>query len=509
MMIRTLQKKLSHTSAFFKGLTVKHDAKTIQKIGTIPDADFERARERYSMLSPNGKIEVVLSSAEDMRYFVLYRGEMVIEPSSLGLVSKGIHLGQNVLIGKPHQSQTDDVYKVCGKHARARNLNNSYLFPVKHLDTSLEYYIEFMLWNDGIGFRYIFQEGTKLYVSEEKTQFNMPSDSICWYQTDPTKLQARTVKQETRYLVPDITVACLVTFQLRDDKGYVILTESDIRNYPGCAFKTKGRGSLQVNFWDTKRFFVENCVSPWRLAIICPDLDALANNNVVTNSAQPPSRRYADTSYIKPGKSAWTYFAERPDNCNFDTIMQYNREIEKTQLTDYNLIDASWKKWGITEIGAFIKVKRVVDDANSRGGFGIWIWKAMTDGLYFGLYRRWFFDQCVKVGVKGVKIDLIESETPFQINLYRKILRETADRKLMVIFHNPQKPTGLERTYPNLLSMESIRGVQGGLDPDDSTILPFTRLAVSGADFTPCCLSVKDLMPLGTWTHMMAASVIM
>lgn len=98
--------------------------------------------------------------------------------------------------------------------------------------------------------------------------------------------------------------------------------------------------------------------------------------------------------------------------------------------------------------------------------------------------------KCEKLGIKGIKLDHIESETQFMTEFYRRFAREAAEHKLMVIYHNPQKPTGLRRTFPNVMSMEAIRGLQCKADADNDTILPFTRMLGGNADYTPLCFSV-------------------
>lgn len=116
--------------------------------------------------------------------------------------------------------------------------------------------------------------------------------------------------------------------------------------------------------------------------------------------------------------------------------------------------------------------------------------------------------QCEKLGIKGIKLDHIESESQFIINLYRKFLEEAANHRLMVLYHNPQKPTGLSRTYPNLMSMEAIRGMQCRCDPDDTTILPFTRMVAGDADYTPLCYTVPARRGDATLGHILATTVI-
>ncbi len=462
----------------------------------------------FSVTSPDGKIEVIFFSEDRLFYSVNMNGYTVIEKSALGVVSKNIDFGENVIIGNPQRNTCDCEYEIHGKHSHARDIHCSYIFPVLNTETGIEYKIEFRLWNDGIGYRYIFEEDIKLLISEEKSEFNLPVDSVCYYQTDTRKLQGKSSVTESRYMMNGLVVSCLATFELSNG-GYVMLTESNLKNYPGCGLLSKGCGKFQVYFWDSGKFFTNGCVSPWRIAVICPDLNSFTNNDVVTNSADSMLPIFKNASWIKCGKASWSYYIDEEKSRDFETIMAYNEYVEQTKLTDYSIIDSTWRWWNITEWGAFRKVRKVVKDGENRGGIGIWIWKAIPAGPYFSFYRKWFFKQCVKAGVKGIKLDHIESESQFQINLYRKFLEEAAENNLMVVFHNPQKPTGLERTYPNLLTMEAVRGLQCGVDPDDTTIIAFTRLTVSGADYTPVCFNNPDMSKSATWTHQIASAVVL
>ncbi len=130
------------------------------------------------------------------------------------------------------------------------------------------------------------------------------------------------------------------------------------------------------------------------------------------------------------------------------------------------------------------------------------------DKVWFTPYRRRFFKKCEKIGIKGIKLDHIESETQFMTEFYRCFAREAAEHKLMVIYHNPQKPTGLRRTFPNVMSMEAIRGLQCKADADNDTILPFTRMLGGNADYTPLCFSVPRCLNEVSICHMLASAVI-
>ncbi len=301
-------------------------------------------------------------------------------------------------------------------------------------------------------------------------------------------------------------MAYQVSIELPERRGYMLLTEANLQNFPGAALQSLGRGLFGINFWNSGDFYVKGCVTPWRLAIITEDLNSMVNSTIVSNAAEPMPDLYKDADWILPGKAVWSYFVNKPISRKYDTILQFNAYAHDLGC-GYNVIDSGWRNWGLTESGAFRKVGKIVKDAEPRG-VGIWVWKSVTMGPYFPLYRKWFFKKCEKKGVKGVKLDHIESESQFMSRLYRNFAKEAAEHKLMVIYHNPQKPTGLSRTYPNLLSMEAVKGMQNKCDPDDNAILPFTRFVTGGADYTPLCFSIPERRYTASIAHMLANTII-
>ncbi|MCD4735288.1 MAG: glycoside hydrolase family 97 catalytic domain-containing protein, partial [Bacteroidales bacterium] len=110
----------------------------------------------------------------------------------------------------------------------------------------------------------------------------------------------------------------------------------------------------------------------------------------------------------------------------------------------------------------------------------------------FALYKR--------LGYKSVKVGQVNSKLvngewhhgQYAVNYYRTVVKKAAEYQLAVNFHEPIKPTGIRRTYPNLLSREGARGQEfnawskdGGNPPEHTCILPFTRLLGGPMDFTP------------------------
>jgi alpha-glucosidase len=118
------------------------------------------------------------------------------------------------------------------------------------------------------------------------------------------------------------------------------------------------------------------------------------------------------------------------------------------------------------------------------------------------------------LGVVGVKIDFQPEASVRWVNWYDETLRDAAARKLMVDFHGANKPIGRERTWPNEMTRESIRGhefhilrYRRTLPPAHDTILPFTRFVIGPGDYTPTVFNPKELRGY-TWSRELAQAIV-
>ena len=109
-------------------------------------------------------------------------------------------------------------------------------------------------------------------------------------------------------------------------------------------------------------------------------------------------------------------------------------------------------------------------------GLIMWvIWKTLD------LQMEPALDQFEKWGVKGIKVDFMQREDQWMVNYYERVAREAAKRQLLVDFHGAYKPTGLYRTYPNVVTSEGVLGLEqskwGDLaSPDNAVTFPFMRM---------------------------------
>jgi alpha-glucosidase len=229
--------------------------------------------------------------------------------------------------------------------------------------------------------------------------------------------------------------------------------------------------------------------SAWRVLLVGDAPGRLVESTVIT-SLNPPSA-VADTSWIHAGKASWDWWSGSigPDGKPaFNTAtMKYYVDFAAKSGFEYMLIDAGWSAGSdITHMNGSVDVPEVVKYAAAKK-VKVWIWLSYEEverqmDVAFPLFEKW--------GVAGVKIDFIERDDQGGIDWYYRTAETAARSHLMVDFHGATKPSGLERTWPNVLGYEGVAGMEqskaGTRDnPEHRTTLPFTRMLAGAMDYTP------------------------
>lgn len=224
-------------------------------------------------------------------------------------------------------------------------------------------------------------------------------------------------------------------------------------------------------------------VSPWRVIMLGRTPADLVNSSIVLNLNEPS--RITDPFWIKPGVSSWNWLS-----CGGEMDMELLEgfiDLSAAMQWDYALIDDGWYKDGncTTSIDG-LDIPSLVAYAKERNvKLWLWVhWQALDQRLEesFALYEKW--------GIAGVKTDFMSRDDQWMVNWYHKVLASAAAHQLMINFHGSYKPTGVRRTWPNLMTREAIYGEEQNLgsrlnDPVHKTTLPFTRMLAGPMDYTP------------------------
>jgi alpha-glucosidase len=473
-------------------------------VASIPVwASEHPAKKAIGVVSPDGRVRAELGAIDGaLSYRITVDGKQVLAPSKLGIETDDAELGQGVTLGTPSVRKVNEQYRFSGGHAMASNRANEAVIPAQSHGES--YFVDVHVANDGVGVRLRLPAKVGRKVQADRSTWTLEGDPTLW-----------AAKLDFAYESPYHTTTLkelgtgMFGFPLTAHVGdlYVTLTEAMVKDYGDLAVKLDAEGTLEGQLYaDPKGWATDNAVTqPWRVTIIARNLTDLVNTTLVENLNPPPDAQLAHADWVKPGRSSWQWLATGDP-----------REEEQPQWVDwtsqlgfeYYLIDDGWSKWkdswaAITSTSAYAKTKNVK----------IWIWVHSRE-VRDPQARKEFFRKTVEAGVVGVKIDFPPACNRDVSNWYYDVAKDAADAHLLVDFHGANKPTGMERTWPNVLSREGVRGHEYQitryrrlLQPDHDVILPFTRYVAGPGDYTPTVFTPKELQG-NTWGHELAQAVI-
>jgi alpha-glucosidase len=274
------------------------------------------------------------------------------------------------------------------------------------------------------------------------------------------------------------------TFELYGNKGSAPGTQT---LKVALAPRLDGKG---LATWDANT----EVVSPWRVLMIAQRPGDLAQSEIIENLSRPCA--LADTSWIKPGMMAWDHWWSGDVKMTTEENLRYLRFAGEMGW-QYQLVDWQWygafdnPNADITKVNPAIDMPAMLREAE-KSHVKLWVWLHSNDvNRYlksgkldeaFATYNRW--------GLAGVKIDFMNRDDQEMVEWYETIVKLAAQHRLMVDFHGAFKPSGLRRTYPNLMTREGVLGNEynkfsNRVTPEHTLILPFTRMLAGPMDFTP------------------------
>ncbi len=506
-----------------------------------------------SISSPNGQIQFQLFLTQQpdpsepynrLAYQVSFKGKKLIDTSFMGLnIQDQPILGVNVGLETSKTASVDETYTVpAGKTRNIRDHYNSLVAEYLQNGTlGRRIAVEVRAYDDGVAFRYVVPWSNPLVdmsIVDEFTEFQFAKDA----ETYPLILKDFQTPYEDQYnritlsgIHPDSLIALPFLVE-QPGVGWVAVTEADIDNYSGMYLKHED-GRIMISTLaprvDDNTLAVRTSAPmscPWRVLLIGSEPGRLIESNIV-GSLNPPSA-IADTSWIKPGKSAWNWWSgTQASGVDFEvgmntaTIKHYIDFAADSKL-EYMLIDAGWAAPGegnlpadITRTIPAIDLPEILRYAKSKG-VGVWLWLHWTSverqmEEAFALYEKW--------GVAGVKIDFMNRDDQWMVDFYRRMAKTAADHHLMVDFHGAYKPDGMSRTWPNVITREAVMGLEylkwsARTTPDHDVMLAFTRMLAGPMDYTPggfdnvtpAEFQPREIKPMvmGTRAHQLALYVV-
>lgn len=495
----------------------------------------------WDISSPDGKLHVRIQMVQPenfLRYEInritTAGSSPVLLPSPLGIkrVDQGFDKGLSYISSSKVRSMDEPYQLIHGKRKDCRNKANERVLRFKsEAGSNLD--LTFRVYNTGIAFRYLFPEKDSSFhtIQSEETGFQLPDSGLAFMQPHADRYPA--YEQYYQAGIPIGTPSpnkagwsFPALFKLGGGKCWVLITEAGLdRSYCGTRLRqeaedglyrirmpdeTEGKGLGEVS-----PASILPWATPWRVIMVGESPGTILESTLVTDLS--PSSSLENTGWIIPGRASWSWWSYSRSARDYEILKSFI-DLSAEMGWEYSLIDAGWPNLGKDRIRDLVRY-------GSDKNVGIFLWyhsgghpRILNDEqMRDPELRRAEFRSISEIGVKGIKADFFLSDKQFCISQYIDILEDAAEFELLVNFHGCTLPRGWTRTWPNLLTMEAVRGAEmykfhsdyPASAPEQNTILPFTRNVAGPVDYTPAGFSDNTYPHLTSYAHELALPIIL
>lgn len=468
--------------------------------------------EKYKtdLQSPSKNLEVKIYTNEEGLKLNLIKSQKSILNIDLGILRMGKNLlGNTYQIEQIKQSSKDEVWTpVYGERSIVRNNYHEVKLSLKEKDSDKSIQLICRLYDEGVAFRYLFDETSfaDVILDKELTSFDFDEDYEAW-------VTNRAQGEYQKKPISSIEEACERPLVIkRNDSSWLAIGEAALVDY--ARMKLKGHqekeNALQVELEGTVDLKIANYQTPWRYVMVAGSPgELLENNDFILNLNDP--NKIEDPSWIKPGKviREVTLTTQGGIAC-VDFAVKHNLQYVEFDAGWYgneydNASDASTITVDPKRSPGPLDLHHVIEYANEKG-IGIILYinrRAMEKQLdeVLPLYKSW--------GIKGLKYGFVNVGPQKWTSWLHDAVRKAAEYELMVDIHDEYRPTGYSRTYPNLMTQEGIRGDEESPSTAHSLMTAFTRMIAGAGDNTNCYLASRVSEKMGGKAAQMAKAILL
>lgn len=516
------------------------------------------ANKTYSVASPDGKLVCNVSIDNTIIYSISLNSKEVLSPSAISVdIVDRQDFGVSSKLQKAKTNSVNTIIET-PVYKKSQVVDN---YNELRLTFKEDFAVVFRAYNEAISYRFVYTGKTPIEIKNEQAEFNFDKD----YKAYVPYVRSKSTDFEKQYfnsfenlytytslseLDPQKLMFSPLTVE-QDNGVKVSLAEADVEHYPGMFLLGKeGKSAMQGHFApypkemhhggynnlqevvDAREDYIAKFDGqanfPWRIIIVTENDTQLADNDVVYKLAA--TNRIGDTSWIKPGKVAWEWWnnwglsgVDFRTGVNNDTYKAYIDFASKNDI-EYVILDEGWavlRKADLFQVVPEIDLEHLVSYAKEKN-VGIILWA----GYYAfakdieGICKRYS-----EMGVKGFKIDFMERDDQPMVEFHYDAAAIAAKYKMLIDFHGSYKPTGIQRTYPNVINFEGVHGQEqakwNDITFDQVTYdvtMPFIRMLAGPVDYTQGAMRngtkdtfrpvTKEPMSMGTRCRQLAEYVV-
>ncbi|PKB17808.1 glycoside hydrolase family 97 protein [Flavobacterium sp. 5] len=482
---------------------------------------FAQKKQDYILNSPNGKIQVNIAVNDKISWSVSHDKNVILSPSAMSMtLDENEVLGKNAVVLNSKKETVDASFET--PFYKKKSVKNNY--NQLTLNFKNDFSIEYRAFDDGVAYRFITKKKKDITIQSEEVVLNfdqnynilMPYVRDLRNPKDPyiSSFEAHYENKKISEFAKDTLAFLPFLIDFKNHKKAVFL-EANLEDYPGLfvtnnkdksgfesrfskyPLQEKNGGFNNINRLITERadYLVKTKGTrnfPWRIVVISENDKDLANNDMVQKLSEPT--KIKDLSWIKPGKVAWDwwndwniYNIDFKAGINTQTYKYYIDFASKNKV-EYVVLDEGWSlEDDIMKHNPNVDLEALIAYGKERNvGIILWSsWMALTKNTE-GILKNY-----ANLGIKGFKVDFLDRDDAKMVSSVYDIAQKAADNKLLLDFHGMYKPTGIQRTFPNILNFEGVKGLENNKwTPNDDVPLydctiPYIRMMAGPMDYTP------------------------
>jgi len=488
--------------------------------------------------SPDGAVKVTVGVKHHHAFYTVeYQEHPLLRPSRLGFILNSGELGNHVkMTTVRHMSKNETWTQPWGESEIVQNNYNELFVSLIDLG-GRPMNVIFRVFNDGFGFRYILPDvsgGKEYCIQEELTEMALAHDAKAWSIPSNRTEYFEGVYQSDMLSRKD-TVCTPLTIEYEKDL-YLAIHEAALEDYASLNLTPrKGEDGVvrlltALTPWQNgvKVYAKGELKSPWRTMIISKTAGGLITSNLMLNLNEPS--RIEDTSWIEPGRYIGIWWSIHKKHNTWEMGPQHGATTENVKrYIDFaarhgfsGVLAEGWNPgWGQGETVSYLKsypdfdLEEVTRYGLSKGVRFIGHTETWGNATLLESQMEQAFSWFEKLGIRSVKTGYVGhlfdgkelAKSQYGIRHYRRVIECAAKHRIMIDNHEPAMPTGIQRTWPNLMTQEGVRGQEynawdrrGGNPPAHTVTIPFTRGLAGPTDFTPAIFNFSEIIE-GTHPH--------
>ncbi len=483
------------------------------------------AQSTHALTSPDEKIQLEITLDDQVTFAVNHESDQVIAPSPISMeLAEDENLGANPQL---RNKKTDKVDQTVEAPFYKRNQIRDRYNELR-LNFRGNYSLIFRAYDEGVAYRFVTDRRDSLTVMNEQVTFNFAQNAPVWapyanvddHSNYEPQFESSFENIYAKAPISQLDDQRLMILPILADVGNgkkVCITESDLEDYPGMYLNARGgenslnavfaeypkeeeqggHNNLQMRVTEREDYIARvpgRRTFPWRVMVISEEDKQLADSDLVYLLASPS--RVEDISWIKPGKVAWDwwnawnlYDVDFEAGINNETY-KYYIDFAAEQGIEYVILDEGWAVNGeadLMQVIPEIDLQELVEYGKEKGvDIVLWAGYQAFEPDMENVCRHFS-----EMGVKGFKVDFIDRDDQEAVNFFYQAAKIAAKYQMFLDFHGAYKPTGLNRTYPNVLNIEGVHGLEQmkwrSPETDQVTYdveIPFIRMVAGPLDYT-------------------------